>query len=210
MNEDAFDEMRSGLRTKGSKTMRKKLIAGAVVAICLSLLAYSTSAYFTTEKTATNVITSGDIDIQLQETAMQNGQEVLFEQPQERVKVMPSQKMSKIVRVKNTGANAAYVRISISKSIELVKEVQDEPDVSLLELDFDSENWTAKDGYYYYNMPLEPGDTPEALFNSVTFSPSMGNMYQNSTAIIQVKAQATQVKNNGASVFEAAGWPASE
>ena len=210
MNEDAFDEMRSGLRTKGSKTMRKKLIAGAVVAICLSLLAYSTSAYFTTEKTATNVITSGDIDIQLQETAMQNGQEVLFEQPQERVKVMPSQKMSKIVRVKNTGANAAYVRISISKSIELVKEVQDEPDVSLLELDFDSENWTAKDGYYYYNMPLEPGDTTEALFNSVTFSPSMGNMYQNSTAIIHVKAQATQVKNNGASVFEAAGWPASE
>ena len=210
MNEDASHEMRSGLRTKGSKTMRKKLIAGAVVAICLSLLAYSTSAYFTTEKTATNVITSGDIDIQLQETAMQNGQEVLFEQPQERVKVMPSQKMSKIVRVKNTGANAAYVRISISKSIELVKEVQDEPDVSLLELDFDSENWTAKDGYYYYNMPLEPGDTTEALFNSVTFSPSMGNMYQNSTAIIQVKAQATQVKNNGASVFEAAGWPASE
>ena len=210
MNEDASDEMRSGLRTKGSKTMRKKLIAGAVVAICLSLLAYSTSAYFTTEKTATNVITSGNIDIQLQETAMQNGEEVLFEQYQEKINVMPSQTVSKIVRVKNNGANAAYVRISISKSIELAKDVQGEPDVSLLELDFDSENWTAKGGYYYYNTPLEPGDTTEALFNSVTFSPSMGNMYQNSTAIIEVKAQATQVKNNGASVFEAAGWPASE
>ena len=210
MNEDASYEMRSGLRTKGSKTMRKKLIAGAVVAICLSLLAYSTSAYFTTEKTATNVITSGNIDIQLQETAMQDGEEVLFEQSQERFKVMPSQTVSKIVRVKNNGANAAYVRISIFKSIKLAEDVQGTPDVSLLELDFDSENWTAKDGYYYYNMPLEPGDTTEALFNSVTFSPSMGNMYQNSTAIIQVKAQATQVKNNGASVFEAAGWPASE
>lgn len=210
MNEDASYEMRSGLRTKGSKTMRKKLIAGAVVAICLSLLAYSTSAYFTTEKTATNVITSGNIDIQLQETAMQDGEEVLFEQSQERFKVMPSQTVSKIVRVKNNGANAAYVRISIFKSIELAKDVQDKPDVSLLELDFDSENWTAQGGYYYYNTPLEPGDTTEALFNSVTFSPSMGNMYQNSTAIIEVKAQATQVKNNGASVFEAAGWPASE
>ena len=210
MNEDASYEMRSGLRTKGSRTMRKKLIAGAVVAICLSLLAYSTSAYFTTEKTATNVITSGNIDIQLQETAIQDGEEVLFEQSQERFKVMPSQTVSKIVRVKNNGANAAYVRISIFKSIKLAEDVQGTPDVSLLELDFDSENWTAKDGYYYYNMPLEPGDTTEALFNSVTFSPSMGNMYQNSTAIIQVKAQATQVKNNGASVFEAAGWPASE
>ena len=123
--------------------MRKKLIAGAVVAICLSLLAYSTSAYFTTEKTATNVITSGNIDIQLQETAMQDGEEVLFEQSQERFKVMPSQTVSKIVRVKNNGANAAYVRISIFKSIKLAEDVQGTPDVSLLELDFDSENWTA-------------------------------------------------------------------
>ena len=190
--------------------MRKKLIAGAVVAICLSLLAYSTSAYFTTEKTATNVITSGNIDIQLQETAMQNGEEVLFEQSQEKINVMPSQTVSKIVRVENTGTNAAYVRISVSKSIALAEGVHGTPDVDLLKLDFDSENWTAKDGYYYYNRPLAPGELTEPLFNSVTFSPSMGNMYQNSTAIIEVKAQATQVKNNGASVFEAAGWPASE
>ena len=190
--------------------MRKKLIAGAVVAICLSLLAYSTSAYFTTEKTATNVITSGNIDIQLQETAMQNGEEVLFEQSQEKINVMPSQTVSKIVRVENTGTNAAYVRISVSKSIALAKGVQGTPNVDLLKLDFDSENWTAKDGYYYYNRPLAPGELTEPLFNSVTFSPSMGNMYQNSTATIKVKAQATQVKNNGASVFEAAGWPASE
>ena len=210
MNEDASHEMRSGLRTKGSKTMRKKLIAGAVVAICLSLLAYSTSAYFTTEKTATNVITSGNIDIQLQETAMQNGEEVLFEQSQEKINVMPSQTVSKIVRVENTGTNAAYVRISVSKSIALAEGVHGTPNVDLLKLDFDSENWTAKDGYYYYNRPLAPGELTEPLFNSVTFSPSMGNMYQNSTATIKVKAQATQVKNNGASATDAEGWPASE
>lgn len=190
--------------------MRKKLIAGAVVAICLSLLAYSTSAYFTTEKTATNVITSGNIDIQLQETAMQNGEEVLFEQSQEKINVMPSQTVSKIVRVENTGTNAAYVRISVSKSIALAEGVQGTPNVDLLKLDFDSENWTAKDGYYYYNRSLAPGELTEPLFNSVTFSPSMGNMYQNSTATIKVKAQATQVKNNGASATDAEGWPASE
>ena len=141
---------------------------------------------------------------------MQNGEEVLFEQSQERFNVMPSQKVSKIVRVENTGTNAAYVRISVSKSIALAEGVHGTPDVDLLKLDFDSENWTAKDGYYYYNTALAPGELTEPLFNSVTFSPSMGNMYQNSTATIKVKAQATQVKNNGASVFEAAGWPASE
>ena len=189
--------------------MRKKLIAGAVVAICLSLLAYSTSAYFTTEKTATNVITSGNIDIELQETALNgDGEEMLFESSQERFNVMPSQEVSKIVRVKNTGTNAAYVRISVSKSIELAE--QGNPDVSLVTMDFNSTNWTLQDGYYYYNVPLEPGETTEALFKNVSFDPSMGNMYQNSKAIIKVQAQATQVKNNGASVTEAAGWPAAE
>ena len=192
--------------------MRKKLIAGAVVAICLSLLAYSTSAYFTTEQTATNVITSGNIQIDLQETAItEDGETVLFEDSQERFDVMPAQTVSKIVKVKNTGDNAAYVRISVAKAIELAEGVQGEPDVELVTLDFDDENWTAKDdGYYYYNKPLAPGATTEALFNNVTFAPSMGNMYQNSTATINVNAQATQVKNNGASVFEAAGWPGTE
>ena len=70
--------------------------------------------------------------------------------------------------------------------------------------------WTLQDGYYYYNVPLEPGETTEALFKNVSFDPSMGNMYHNSKAIIKVQAQATQVKNNGASVTEAAGWPAAE
>ena len=37
--------------------------------------------------------------------------------------------------------------------------------------------------------------------------PDMGNMYQNSQAVIKVSAQATQVKNNGTDVFSAAGWP---
>ena len=190
--------------------MRKKLIAGAVVAICLSLLAYSTSAYFTARGTATNVITSGNIQIQLQETAKINGQEISFDASQEKINVVPAQTVSKIVKVKNTGDNAAYVRISVAKAIELAEGVQEEPDVSLITLDFDDENWTAKDGFYYYNEPLAPGATTEALFNNVTFEPEMGNMYQNSTATIKVNAQATQVKNNGASVFEAAGWPRTE
>ena len=191
--------------------MRKKLIAGAVVAICLSLLAYSTSAYFTTEQTATNVITSGNIQIDLQETAItEDGETVLFEDSQERFDVMPAQTVSKIVKVKNTGDNAAYVRISVAKAIELAEGVTGEPNVELVTLDFDDENWTAKDGFYYYNEPLAPGATTEALFNNVTFEPEMSNMYQNSTATIKVNAQATQVKNNGANVFKAAGWPGTE
>jgi hypothetical protein len=38
----------------------------------------------------------------------------------------------------------------------------------------------------------------------------MGNIYQQSKAIIKVFAQATQTANNGETVFTAAGWPISE
>ena len=188
--------------------MKRKFIAGAVVAICLSLVTYGTLAYFTHEDTATNVITSGNIKIELQETAItEDGQVVEFEQSQDRFNVMPAQSVSKIVKVQNTGDNDAYIRIAINKVIELAEGVEGTPDTDLISMDFDYDNWTLKDGYYYYNKPLAPGETTEALFNNVKFDPAMDNMYQNSTAIINVDAQATQVRNNGTDVFTAAGWP---
>ena len=188
--------------------MKMKFIAGAVVAICLSLVTYGTLAYFTHEDTATNVITSGNIKIELQETAItEDGQIVEFEQSQDRFNVMPAQSVSKIVKVQNTGDNDAYIRIAIDKAINLAEGVEGTPDTDLISMDFDYDNWTLKDGYYYYNKPLAPGETTKALFNNVKFDPAMDNMYQNSTAIINVDAQATQVKNNGTDVFTAAGWP---
>ena len=190
---------------------KKKLLTIAILILALTMLGYGTVAYFTTEDTATNVITSGSIDIELQETAVtEDGETVLFEESQERFGVMPGEEVSKIVQIVNTGANDAYVRIQIGKSIQLAKGVTGEPDTGLITMDFNSENWTAKDGFYYYNEPLAPGAKTEPLFRNVIFNPSMSNMYQGSEAVIKVDAQATQVKNNGATVFEAAGWPSSE
>ncbi len=189
--------------------MKKKIAIGAVLVLCLSMLIYSTIAYFNTADTARNVITAGDIKIELQETAINNdGDEILFEQSQERFDVMPGQDVSKIVRVKNTGSNPAYIRVQVQKAIALAADAQGDVDLDLISLDFDSEKWTlGDDGYYYYNEPLAPGETTAALFKNVKFDTKMGNMYQGSTATIKVTAEATQVKNNGDSVLDAAGWP---
>ena len=46
--------------------MKKKIAIGAVLVLCLSMLIYSTIAYFNTADTARNVITAGDIKIELQ------------------------------------------------------------------------------------------------------------------------------------------------
>lgn len=188
--------------------MKKKVAAGAVLAICLSILIYTTIAYFNTADTARNVITSGNIKIQLQETALVNDSEIPFEESKDVYNVMPGQEVSKIVRVENTGDNPAYIRISVDKAIQLAEGVQGDPDTSLISIDYDSSSWTlGDDGYYYYNEPLAAGATTAALFRNVIFDPTMGNMYQNSKAVIKVSAQATQVKNNGTDVFSAAGWP---
>ncbi len=187
--------------------MKRRLFAGAVILICLGILTYGTLAYFTADSTAHNVITTGNIDIQLLEWA-DEAKETPF--PEDGVEyVMPGTEITKIVEVANTGANAAYVRVKVTKDIQLSVDTDTEPDLGLMILDFDSTYWTynAADGYYYYNEALAPGETTQALFASVTFDASMSNIYQNSTAAVDVVAYAVQVANNGDSVFEAAGWP---
>ena len=77
--------------------MKKKLAAAAAMVLCLSLLAYGTIAYFTAEDTAVNVITAGNIKIQLQETMIpeDGGEPVAFHGPLES---LPGRELSKIVQ----------------------------------------------------------------------------------------------------------------
>ena len=186
--------------------MKKRLLAVALAVVCLSLAAYGTVAYFTAEDIAANVITAGNIRIELQETAVpeSGGDPVPFE---DLIGVMPGAEVSKIVEVKNTGDKTAYIRIRLEKNLTLAEGRTGEPDINLIGLNIDTESWTEKDGYYYYNAALEPGQTTEPLFTAVHFAKTMSNMYQESRAILQVNAFATQTAHNGASALEAAGWP---
>lgn len=189
--------------------MKRKVLVTALLVLCLSLVCYGTVAYFTSDGTATNVITSGKISITLDETAVdESGAVSAFKDV---TGVMPGAEISKIVQVTNTGDNPAWVRIGVDKRIELADGVEGEPDTALVTMDLDEENWTqGADGYYYYNVALEPGAQTEPLFTTVTFDTSMGNMYQGSTAYIDVYAAAVQTAHNGDTVMDAAGWPTAE
>lgn len=189
--------------------MKKKMLAIALIGICLSILAYSTTAYFTYEDTATNVITFGDLIIDLQEWAItEDGTErVPYKDP---VDVVPGKEVSKIVQVANIGSQPAWIRVSVEKSIILAEGVAGEVDLTLVSYDLNTDYWTEQDGYYYYNSVLAAGETTEPLFTKVTFASHMGNLYQYSQAVLDVTAQATQTANNGTNVLEAAGWPVDE
>lgn len=186
--------------------MKRKLLLIAAILSMGSFAAYGTLAYFTTSENAKNVITAGTVKIQLHE---ENADGTPF--PEEAIRgVMPSQVVDKIVYAENTGESEAWVRIKVDKS--LIKDAspseadRDGAD-SFISLDFNDTDWEEKDGWYYYQSRLQPGERTEDLFTQVEFAGEMGNEYKNSTVYIDVVLQAVQCANNGETVLEAAGWP---
>ena len=181
--------------------MKKKLLILSLAAICLAITAIGTLAYFTSEGTAHNVITTGGVEIAVQEWADEDKQ-TPFEDLEG---IMPGMTVTKIAEIKNTGASDAWVRVKVEKNIKLQGEGTS--DTSLVELTLNTADWTEKDGYYYYTKVLKPGEVTAPIFTAVTFKPDMGNEYQNATATVDVVAQAVQTANNGATVMDAQGWP---
>ena len=181
--------------------MKRKLLILSVLAICIATLTTGTLAFFTYEDKAHNVITTGGVEIAVQEWADKEKQT-----PFENLEgIMPSMSATKIAEIKNTGASAAWVRVKVEKNIQL--QGNGTPDANLVELDLNTTEWTKKDGYYYYNNALKPGEVTEPIFTAVTFDASMGNEYQNATVSVDVSAQAVQTANNGAAATAAQGWP---
>ena len=181
--------------------MKRKILILSVLAICIATLAAGTIAFFTAEGKAHNVITTGGVEIAVQEWA-----DVEKTKPFEDLTgVMPNTTVTKIAEIKNTGASDAWVRVKVEKNIKLQGEGT--PDTGLVELTLNTTDWTEKDGYYYYINALKPGEVTEPIFTKVTLDAAMGNKYQNATASVDVSAQAVQTANNGTSVMNAKGWP---
>ena len=183
--------------------MKRKLLILSVLAICIATLAAGSLAYFTSEGKAHNVITTGGVEIAVQEWADAE-KTAPFE---DLTGVMPNTTVTKIAEIRNTGASAAWIRVRVEKNIQLAG--SGTPDLSMVQLDINTAQWTdGGDGYFYYNKALQPGEITAPIFTSVTFRSAMGNEYQNATATVDVLAQAVQTANNGSAVMQAQGWPA--
>ena len=183
--------------------MKRKLVLTSAVVLILALLAAGTFAYFTKNARATNVITTGTISIQLNDsiaggTEKENGWTLSG--------VMPGQAVEKAVSVTNTGTSPAWLRVKLDIS---VTGANGKP----LDLTFgngeqvltftpqmkEGKGWfLAEDGYYYYSKPVAADAETERLFQSGTLmlNPQLPNDYQGCAVTINVLAQAVQVKNN--------------
>ena len=195
--------------------MKKKILAVLTVVLCLSIVGGVTAAYFTDRDTAHNVITTGNVKIDIVEKRLVDGK--LEDYPEGPVQgVMPGSEASKIVTVKNTGSGDAWVRVRVDKRFEMDRNAPEslpagEVPENMVGLNLDTQHWTKDGQWYYYRQPLTMGKTTEPLFDTVSFDKQMGNAYQGSKLYVEVSAQAVQSKNNpmpaSGNPAEIPGWP---
>ena len=192
--------------------MKKRIFAFAVVVICLSILASTTLAYFTDTAIARNVITSGGVDIAIEE--WQETQDGLIPYPDKSITVMPATRVSKIVTVRNLDARS-FIRVKLELTLldeeEQVMDIDAEEMEKIIHLIMNTQDWTEKDGWWYYGAAVNTNEATLPLMTAVEFDgPNMTNEYQNCTVLIDVTAQAVQTANNGTSAIDALGWPEAE
>ena len=179
---------------------RLKLVLVALCGTLVALLTRPTLAYFTTTGHSTNVVTTGDIKIELLFTT--NHQPI----PAQGYYVMPGTVLQREISVQNTGTHPCWVRIALSYDENGQPIQQELVEPTLL----NEQDWIYRGGYYYYTSILEPLCTTSELCEFATVSGrNTGNDLQNKTIQMTVTAYAVQSENNGQEVGQAAGWPAS-
>lgn len=175
--------------------MKRKLVLTSAVVLILALLAAGTFAYFTKDARATNVITTGTIDITLNDE-IQGGEKTDTGWKLEGV--MPGQAVEKKVSITNNGSAEAWLRVKLA--VRVTVDGEEMPltfgdGQSVLQFET-GDGWLAQDGYYYYRNATKSGDTTGELFHGLQLNPLLPNVYQGCTVTVDVLAQAVQVKNN--------------
>lgn len=204
--------------------MKKKLALTAAAAALVGTLAVGgTLAWFTDTETATNVVTTGNVDITLSENGGEDG-DIITGSGLRYENITPGKEYTKVVTVDNVGKNDAYVRatVKITSDNELVLQGllgNINPAFSLTNLaeggEWSAEVMTADNGSKYIEYVVyyadeegnvfEPKDTWK-LFDAVAMPGEMGNEYENSELTIQVTVDAIQVENvNGTTMDEIFG-----
>lgn len=179
-----------------------KIFVVALVATLMTFISTSTLAYYSTVGKATNVVTSGNIQLIIHEKT-----DAGTEFPKEGVYIVPGDIVSKKVSIENDCEHPFYLRVKMVYGVnseELTAE-------DCFKLNINEEYWELHDGWYYYKGIVEPGKTTPDVFSHVEIVESkVDNDYLGKTLTLTVKAQAVQSENNpitDGNTYTASGWP---
>ena len=163
---------------------RKRWIAAGIISTCLFGVS-GTYAYYQDTVSVRNHISTGDINIGIQEYEVKDGKESLYADPDGRL-VLPSQKISKIPRITNY-AQPCYVRVKIACTGEML--VLSEQDISGM-----PEEWIRAGEYYYLTDPLDTGESAD-VFQTVTIPEEWTEASSDQRLGITISAEAIQSDN---------------
>lgn len=180
---------------------KSKLLLVALAAILVTVLTQPTLAYYAYLGKATNVITSGDVQLKIIEKTADG-----TDFPTQGVSVVPGDIVSKRVTVENVCSQPFYLRVQLVRSTTNQALSPEE----CMKIDVDTVHWTYRDGYYYYNRILQPAEITPALFTEVEIvGDKVDRTHSGSVLNLTVNAYAVQSANNHADhPWDAAGWPA--
>jgi len=184
------------------KKIRLKLFILAFTAIIMTLITQASLAFYTVVGKSTNIITSGDIRMQIHEMTDQG---TPF--PVDGVYIVPGDVVSKKVSVENICEQPFYLRVKIVYGIDSSVLPAEE----CFKLNIDGEHWQLVDGWYYYKSILQPGETTPDVFSRVEIvGDKVDNRHLGKTLSLNIVAHAVQSKNNpveGTDTYTASGWP---
>lgn len=186
-----------------TSSVKRKVIAVGLGVCLAAMLSVGTWAYFTSEATATNVITVGDVSIRLVER---------FDEQAAR-HIVPGESVEKIVFVENDGSNPAWVRVRLGVEVRSAagEALSADPVVMHFAGLAGANAWAdGGDGWHYLSVPLPAGVSSAALIDAVSLDASAGNDYAGAVVTVTASAQAVQCVHNGTDAADAVGWPAEE
>lgn len=187
---------------------KKKITWIAAASVLLMCCAAPTIAFLTKQTETDNVITFGNVRLQLHETTLnEDRQEVEFEE-ETQTDITHTDRLSRIVRVENIGSQPVYLRVALSMSgIEEDGTTFKADDYVSYQLN--EKDWIYDDGWYYYKTELAPELTTEELMTEVIFNDinEITEKYPGSEFKLNIDAQGVQSKNNDEDVTKAQGWP---
>ena len=182
------------------KNKKLKTLVGSL-ALVGAIAVGATLAYFTDSEDVTNVITMGNVDIDLEEPNYDPGDD---DNTVENVK--PGQSIVKDPTITVLeGSETAYVRAKLVINIDGVNapELNEDEYNALVEsmeselednIDINETNWVKSGDYYYCQFSLQAGESVK-LFENVHIPEDWGNEIAEATITIDVTAEAIQAGN---------------
>ncbi len=179
--------------------MKKKVsIIVTAVSLVALIVVGSTLAFFTSQGTVNNTITTGDVKITLTEpkfkdSGSQDGNVIYMHD------ITPGQSIVKDPTITNTGSHDAYIRCKLDiTGLNFDDNADNEAtrrNQLLKGIDISESNWVlASDGYYYYQSKLATNKDVK-FFENVKIPEEWDNAFASKSFSINVTAEAIQADN---------------